>query len=380
MRIDIVSIFPDYLAPLELSLAGRAREKGLLDVAVHDLRTWTSDRHRTVDDTPYGGGAGMVMKPEPWGAALDEVATGRPTIVFTTPSGEPLSQALARDLATREHLVFACGRYEGIDQRVVEHAATLGEVREVSIGDYVLNGGEVAALAVTEAVVRLLPGFMGNADSLLEESHEDGLLEYPVYTKPAVWRGLEVPGVLLSGDHAAIARWRHDEALRRTAERRPDLLPRSAVPGGGELRPAVPADVGELYTLQLCCWVQEQHANPGVRIPALHESLDDMRESLEEWTWLVLRRAGRLVAAARGRAEDDTWDVGRLMVAPDLQGQGLGRFMLAEIESVAPPAVTTYTLFTGAQSHDNIRMYKRAGYRLRGEGPPGAVRLVKSRR
>ncbi|WP_295657228.1 tRNA (guanosine(37)-N1)-methyltransferase TrmD [uncultured Nocardioides sp.] len=380
MRVDIVSIFPDYLAPLELSLAGRAQGRGLLDIAVHDLRAWTSDRHRTVDDTPYGGGAGMVMKPEPWGEALDEVATGRPTIVFTTPSGEPFTQGLARDLATREHLVLACGRYEGIDQRVVEHAATLGEVLEVSLGDYVLNGGEVAALAITEAVVRLVPGFMGNAASLLEESHEDGLLEYPVYTKPATWREREVPAVLLSGDHAAIARWRREQAVRRTAERRPDLLPPSAVPGGGELRHAVPADVGELYTLQLCCWVQEQHANPGVRIPALHESLEDMRRSLEEWTWLVLRRGGRLVAAARGRIEDDTWDVGRLMVAPDLQGQGLGRFMLAEIESVAPPAVTAYTLFTGAQSLDNIRMYKRAGYRLRGEGPPGAVRLAKPRR
>ena len=380
MRVDIVSIFPDYLAPLELSLAGRAQGRGLLDIAVHDLRAWTSDRHRTVDDTPYGGGAGMVMKPEPWGEALDEVATGRPTIVFTTPSGEPFTQGLARDLATREHLVLACGRYEGIDQRVVEHAATLGEVLEVSLGDYVLNGGEVAALAITEAVVRLVPGFMGNAASLLEESHEDGLLEYPIYTKPPRWREREVPAVLLSGDHAAIARWRREQAVRRTAERRPDLLPPSAVPGGGELRHAVPADVGELYTLQLCCWVQEQHANPGVRIPALHESLEDMRQSLEDWTWLVLRRGGRLVAAARGRVEDDTWDVGRLMVAPDLQGQGLGRFMLAEIEAVAPPAVTAFTLFTGAQSLGNIRMYKRAGYRLRGEGPPGAVRLAKPRR
>ncbi len=379
MRVDILSIFPDYLSPLELSLAGKARDKGLLDIAVHDLRTWTHDRHRTVDDTPYGGGAGMVMRPEPWGEALDEVATGGPTIVFTTPSGEPFTQDLARELAGRDHLVFACGRYEGIDQRVVEHAATLGEVREISIGDYVLNGGEVAALAITEAVVRLVPGFMGNPESLTEESHEDGLLEYPVYTKPATWRGRDVPEVLLSGDHSAIARWRHDEAVRRTAERRPDLLPLSAVPGGGELRPATPADMGELYVLQMCCWVQEMHANPGVRIPALHESLDDVRRSLDTWTWLVLRRAGRLVAAARGRAEDDTWDVGRLMVAPDLQGQGLGRFMLAEIEAAAPPAVTTYSLFTGASSTDNIRMYKKAGYRLRGETGDGAVIMSRRR-
>ena len=185
MRIDIVSIFPDYLAPLSLSLPGKARDKGLLDVRVHDLRDWATDRHHTVDDTPYGGGAGMVMKPEPWGQALDAVAGpagSRPTIIFTTPSGQPFTQQVARELSGHEHLVFACGRYEGIDQRVIDHAATIGTVREISLGDYVLNGGEVAALAITEAVVRLLPGFMGNADSLLEESHEDGLLEYPGYT------------------------------------------------------------------------------------------------------------------------------------------------------------------------------------------------------
>ena len=224
MRIDVVTIFPDYLAPLELSLPGKARDKGLLDIEVHDLRQWTDDRHRTVDDTPYGGGAGMVMKPEPWGQALDAVAAGA-TIVFTTPSGEPFTQALAHELSEQEHLVFACGRYEGIDQRVIEHAATIGTVREVSLGDYVLNGGEVAALAITEAVVRLLPGFMGNAESLVEESHADGLLEYPVYTKPASWNGRDVPEVLLSGDHARIAAWRREQAERRTADRRPDLLP-----------------------------------------------------------------------------------------------------------------------------------------------------------
>ena len=211
MRIDVVTIFPDYLTPLELSLPGKARDKGLLDVAVHDLRQWTTDRHHTVDDTPYGGGAGMVMKPEPWGRALDAVAAGA-TIIFTTPSGEPFTQAVAHELSGHEHLVFACGRYEGIDQRVIEHAATLGTVREVSLGDYVLNGGEVAALAITEAVVRLLPGFMGNAESLVEESHADGLLEYPVYTKPAAWEGREVPEVLHSGDHARIARWRREQA------------------------------------------------------------------------------------------------------------------------------------------------------------------------
>ncbi|MGH3365552.1 MAG: tRNA (guanosine(37)-N1)-methyltransferase TrmD [Nocardioidaceae bacterium] len=230
MRIDVVSIFPDYLAPLGLSLAGKAQASGLLDVHVHDLRGWTHDRHRTVDDTPYGGGAGMVMKPEPWGEALDELTgegPGDPLLVVPTPSGEPFTQPMAEELSREQWLLFACGRYEGIDQRVIDHARTRMRVREVSIGDYVLNGGEVAALVVVEAVVRLLPGFMGNPESLAEESHGgEGLLEYPVYTKPPTWRGLDVPEVLFSGHHAQIARWRRDQALRRTAERRPDLVAR----------------------------------------------------------------------------------------------------------------------------------------------------------
>lgn len=232
MRIDVVSIFPDYLAPLALSLAGKAQASGLLEVHVHDLRRWTHDRHHTVDDTPYGGGAGMVMKPQPWGEALDEVTAAgasSPLLVVPTPSGEPLTQTMAAELSREQWLVFACGRYEGIDQRVVEDAGRRMRVREVSIGDYVLNGGEVAALVVVEAVVRLLPGFMGNPDSLAEESHgAEGLLEYPVYTKPPSWRGLDVPEVLFSGHHANIARWRRDQALRRTAERRPDLVARLA--------------------------------------------------------------------------------------------------------------------------------------------------------
>jgi tRNA (guanine37-N1)-methyltransferase len=383
VRIDVLSIFPDYLAPLSLSLPGKARDKGLLDLRVHDLRSWATDRHHTVDDTPYGGGAGMVMKPGPWGEALDEVATDRPTIVFTTPSGEPFTQALARDLSTREHLVFACGRYEGIDQRVVEHAATLGEVREISLGDYVLNGGEVAALAITEAVVRLIPGFMGNAESLVEESHEDGLLEYPVYTKPASWRGRDVPDVLLSGDHGRIARWRREQAVRRTAERRPDLVAPSTVPGAEEVSAATPADAGEIYTLQRACWLQELEANPGVVIPALTESLDDVVAGLAGHRTWVVRRAGRLVGSVRARLTSrGGWDVGRLMVAPDLQGQGLGRLLLEHAEAAAPPEVTTYLLFTGARSTSNLRMYKKAGYRLRPdlEAPPGAVVLTKRRR
>jgi len=234
MRVDVVTIFPAYLAPLELSLIGRAREQGLLDVAVHDLRDFTHDRHRTVDDTPYGGGAGMVMRPEPWGEALDAVeAAGRdaladpsatPHLLVPSPSGRQFTQAMAHELAGERWLAFACGRYEGIDERVLEHAAARWRVTPVSLGDYVLNGGEVAVLAVVEAVARLLPGVVGNAESLVEESHEGGLLEYPVYTKPASWRGLDVPEVLLSGHHGRVARWRRVERLRRTAARRPDLL------------------------------------------------------------------------------------------------------------------------------------------------------------
>lgn len=232
MRVDVISIFPDYLAPLELSLIGKARQAGLLDVRVHDLREFTHDRHRTVDDTPYGGGAGMVMKAEPWGEALDAIASPDAVIVVPTPAGEPFTQSLAEELVGHEHLVFACGRYEGIDQRVIEDARRRWTVREVSLGDFVLNGGEVAALAIIEAVARLLPGFMGNPESLAEESHgADGLLEYPVYTKPASWRGLDVPDVLLSGDHARIAAWRRDQAESRTRERRPELLNRRR---GGE--------------------------------------------------------------------------------------------------------------------------------------------------
>ncbi|MGJ3509349.1 tRNA (guanosine(37)-N1)-methyltransferase TrmD [Enemella sp. A6] len=228
MRIDIVSIFVDYFAPLRLSLVGKAIEKGIIDLDVHDLRTWTHDRHRTVDDTPYGGGAGMVMKPEPWGEALDALAGEETLLVVPTPSGERFSQHLAARWAAESRLLFACGRYEGIDARVVEHARTRMRVVEVSLGDYVLNGGEVATLAMVEAVVRLLPGVVGNPESLVEESHslDGGLLEYPVYTKPPSWRGLDVPDILLSGNHAKIAAWRHEQSLDRTRQRRPDLLDR----------------------------------------------------------------------------------------------------------------------------------------------------------
>ncbi len=228
MRVDVLTIFPDYLAPLELSLLGRARRTGLLDLTVHDLRSFTHDRHRTVDDTPYGGGAGMVMRPEPWGEALDQVlgseARDDVVVVVPSPSGMRLDQEMAGRLAGEAHLVFVCGRYEGIDRRVVDHAASRSRVLEVSLGDYVLSGGEAAALVILEATTRLMPGVLGNAESLDEESHNDGLLEYPVYTKPAVWRGLDVPEVLLSGDHAKVAAWRRAQSLVRTASVRPDLV------------------------------------------------------------------------------------------------------------------------------------------------------------
>jgi tRNA (guanine37-N1)-methyltransferase len=231
MRIDVVSIFPEYLAPLELSLIGKARQDGLLDLNVHDLREFTTDKHRSVDDTPYGGGAGMVMKAEPWAQALASVAgategahSRKPVLIVPSPAGERFTQALAHELAEEEQLVFACGRYEGIDERVIEWAEEHFTVRPMSLGDYVLNGGEVAVLAMTEAIVRLLPGVVGNPESLVEESHSDGLLEYPVYTKPSTWRDRDVPPILLSGNHGKIAQWRRHQQYRRTAERRPDLL------------------------------------------------------------------------------------------------------------------------------------------------------------
>ena len=238
MRIDIVTIFPEFFDVLDISLLGKARQAGIIDLGVHNLRDATTDRHRTVDDTPYGGGAGMVMKPEPWGEILDgilppesehaespgEAQGDGPLVIFPSPAGEVFTQAMARELSTEDHLVFGCGRYEGIDQRVFDHTATRARVRLVSLGDYVLNGGEVAVMAMIEAIGRLIPGVVGNPHSLVEESHEDGLLEAPSYTKPASWRGLDVPPILLSGNHGAIAAWRREQQLERTRRVRPDLL------------------------------------------------------------------------------------------------------------------------------------------------------------
>lgn len=246
LRLDVITIFSDYLAPLRLSLVGRAIADGLVDLAVHDLRDYTHDRHRTVDDSPYGGGPGMVMRPEPWGEALGDVLGSGPVaparLVLPTPSGRPFTQEVAATWSSSPWLVFACGRYEGIDARVAQWAASRPvagrevTVEEVSIGDYVLAGAEAAVLVMVEAVVRLLPGVLGN-----ERSHQDdsfapgsmsGLLEGPVYTRPAVWEGLEVPAVLRSGDHGAVARWQREQALARTRSIRPDLLAGQRGPSG----------------------------------------------------------------------------------------------------------------------------------------------------
>jgi tRNA (guanine37-N1)-methyltransferase len=224
MRIDAISIFPQFFDVLDISLLGKAKAQDLLEVKIHDLRDFTDDKHRTVDDTPFGGGAGMLMKAEPWGQALDSVMTAETIVIFPSPAGELFKQATAQELSKAKHLVFACGRYEGIDQRVVDYATSKAKVRLVSLGDYVLNGGEVAAVAMIEAIARLISGVIGNADSLTEESHSDGLLEYPSYTKPSTWRGLEVPEVLLGGNHAEIAKWRKAKALERTQQVRPELL------------------------------------------------------------------------------------------------------------------------------------------------------------
>ncbi len=227
MRIDVVTIFPAFLDALRQSLPGRAIDAGIVELAVHDLRDWTHDVHRSVDDSPYGGGPGMVMTAPVWGAALDEICSPQTLLVVPSPAGRLFTQAVAQRWSQEKHLVFACGRYEGIDQRVVDDAATRMPVEEVSIGDYVLPGGESAAVVMIEAVVRLLPDVLGNPASHQDDSHSElvgGLLEGPSYTRPASWRGLDVPDVLLSGDHARIAAWRREQGLQRTRERRPDLL------------------------------------------------------------------------------------------------------------------------------------------------------------
>ncbi|CAM3991169.1 tRNA (guanosine(37)-N1)-methyltransferase TrmD [Janibacter anophelis] len=398
MRIDAVSIFPEYLGALDISLIGKARREGLIDLRVHDLRDFAHDRHRTVDDTPYGGGAGMVMKAQPWSEALTHVldsADGTngaaPVLIVPGPGGERFTQTMARQLAQAPWLAFACGRYEGIDERVYEWAAERMEVRVVSLGDYVLNGGEVAVLAMVEAIGRLLPGVVGNAESLVEESHEGGLLEYPIYTKPAVWAdadGVErtVPEVLLGGNHGAVAQWRHEQRLARTAARRPDLLHVAATTrelAGLDHSVATRADAAELTVLQKACWIE-------MVTPAEHwwgapaEDAAAVAEGLTHWTTHLFRSEGRLVGSVRVRRDphrETTWQIGRLMVVPDLQGRGLGRALLAHAEALAPADTTTLWLNTGADQARLLRLYKKAGYRVVGPGEgPGTVDLSRPRR
>jgi tRNA (guanine37-N1)-methyltransferase len=223
MQIDVVTIFPDaFRGVLDASILGRAIEAGIVDVGLHDLRDWTDDKHRSVDDAPYGGGAGMVMRPEPWFRAIEELRSAPPAphVVLCTPQGRPFTQEIAGELAQRDRLILCAARYEGVDERVREHLVD----DEISIGDYVLSGGEIPAMVLIDAVVRLLPGALGSDQSTLEESFNDSLLEYPHYTRPAAFRDWHVPDVLLSGNHAEIARWRRGQRIRRTAQRRPDLL------------------------------------------------------------------------------------------------------------------------------------------------------------
>ncbi len=379
MKIDVITIFPDYLTPLSLSLVGRAVQSGLVDLGAHDLRTWTHDRHRTVDDTPYGGGAGMVMRPEPWGEALDAVATSASRLIVFTPSGRPFTQALAGELAGEEHLVLACGRYEGIDARVVADAATRMRTEEVSIGDYVLNGGEAAALVVVEAVVRLLPGVIGNPESLAEESHSAGnagLLEYPVYTKPPSWRGRDVPEVLFSGHHAQIAGWRRDQAVALTRQRRPELLPPDQQPV--LIEPATDADAGEVWTIEKAAYLTEGVLHRDLTIPPLTETLDELRAAMSAGPFLVARIGRRVVGSVRAELrEDGTWFVQRLMVAPDQERRGIGGRLLDAIEQLAPEAARRYRLTAGGNSTGNLAFYHRRGYReVERLGGPDEVPLL----
>jgi tRNA (guanine37-N1)-methyltransferase len=376
MRLDVVTIFPEYLAALDVSLVGKAAKSGLLDIHLHDLRDWTHDRHRTVDDTPYGGGAGMVMKPEPWGEALDAIAppdgASQPRLMVPTPAGRPFTQELAYELAAEPWLAFACGRYEGIDARVTSYAGERMRVDEVSIGDYVLNGGEVAVLVMVEAIARLLPGVIGNPESLSEESHSgDGLLEYPVYTKPPSWRGYDVPDVLLSGNHGLIAAWRHEESVRRTAERRPDLLAAwgDAVAGKDDaasqvrMLPATEADAGEIHTLQLAAFLSEGKAYDDLSIPPLVEDVEASVQRLKQGGVLKAVAGTRIVGSVQVTVDGSVARIGRLIVAPDWQGRGLGSRLLRVAEQLAPEDVTSYELFTGAESDRNLGLYQKAGYR-----------------
>lgn len=394
-RIDVVSIFPDYLAPIDLSLVGKARQRGLVDIAVHDLRDWTSDRHRTVDDTPFGGGAGMVMRPDIWGRALDAVLAetvpdgaaplGGRVLLVPTPAGQPFTQPMAQELAgtlgSGGQIVVACGRYEGIDARVSEHYRARGglQVREVSIGDYVLNGGEVAALVIIEAVVRLLPGVLGNADSVVEESHgNDGLLEHPAYTQPPGWRGLEVPEVLRSGDHLRIARWRRARAVERTARVRPDLLAAHPV----TVRRAKPRDAEALAevaaaTFGLAC-PPDMPAEDIETFIATNLSRERFRAYLKDRTrWLFIAEvAGAVVGytmAVAGEPSDPdvaaavpcrpTAELSKCYVLPEHHRAGAaGALMTATLDAARERGLPGIWLGVNGQNERAQRFYRKNGF------------------
>ncbi|WP_420114086.1 tRNA (guanosine(37)-N1)-methyltransferase TrmD [Pseudactinotalea sp.] len=389
-RIDVVSIFPEYLAPLDLSLVGKARQRGLVDIAVHDLREVTTDRHRTVDDTPFGGGAGMVMRPDIWGESLDRVLDGAVTsggrvLLVPTPAGTPFTQRTAEELAAvleqGGHIVVACGRYEGIDARVAEHYASREDVqvREVSIGDYVLNGGEVAALVVIEAVVRLLPGVLGNAASVVEESHgAEGLLEHPAYTQPPSWRSLDVPEILRSGDHGRIARWRRDRAVERTARVRPDLLAAHPV----TVRRARRGDAQALAdvaaaTFRLACPPDMPRADIDAFVRE-QLSLERFRASLKDRTrWLYLAEvAGAVVGytmSIEGEPSDPeiaeavptrpTAELSKCYVRPELHRTGAAAALMeATLEEARTRGLPGIWLGVNGQNERAKRFYGKHGF------------------
>lgn len=385
-QIDVITIFPGFFHTLDVSLIGKARESGTLGVNVHDLRDWTTDRHRTVDGTPAGGGAGMVMRPDVWGAALDDVLGESATLLIPSPGGQPFTQELARqfaaELAAGRQLVIACGRYEGIDARVGEHYAAHSDVREISIGDYVLNGGESAAMVMIEAIGRLVPGVVGNPESLTEESHgEDGLLEYPVYTAPAQWRGREIPEVLRSGNHARIAAWRRERALHRTATVRPDLLAHHSV----QIRRARPSDGARLNevaqrTFVLAC-------PPGFpRELAAEFVTENLSEAqFRQWAkargtqvW-VAQVAGVVVAYAvvhlRSPApelpEQDpatTAELSKFYTLPEHHGSGTASALMeAVLEGAAEAGMHRIWLGVNQLNARARRFYERHGYGIEGE-------------
>jgi tRNA (guanine37-N1)-methyltransferase len=332
----------------------------------------------------------MVMRPEPWGEAFDAVAPtdgpSQPRLIVPTPAGRPFGQQLAYELAAEPWLAFACGRYEGIDARVASHAAERMQVDEVSIGDYVLNGGEVAVLVMVEAIARLLPGVIGNPESLAEESHSGhGLLEYPVYTKPPSWREHDVPEILLSGNHKLIAEWRHEESVRRTAERRPDLLAAwgSSMPDDDdpvahvEILPATVADAGELLTLQRAAFVTEAHIYGDLSIPPLLESVEECVARFAQGPVWKAVAGSRIVGSVQLGITGAVGTIGRLVVAPDWQNQGIATKLLRVAEKTAPAEVTSYELSTGALSERNLQLYRNAGYReIRREQQTPQVELV----